>query len=81
MNREQFIDKHRPHFSGLIADAFTSDKKGAESGIRLRLWLRQVDEELARIWKEFNPEPLPENPAANGVALPSNGIPGAPRRA
>lgn len=69
MTRAEFIDKHRPHFAGLVADAFSSDKKGAESGIRLRLWLRQIDEELAKIYAELYPPKLPDpEPSPNGVA-------------
>jgi hypothetical protein len=71
MTRDQFIDKHRPVFSGLVADAYSSDKKGAEAGIRLRLWLRQIDEELAKIYREFQPEE--PAPTRNGVATPTKG--------
>lgn len=68
MSKDDFLDRHRHEIIGLILDAATSGRTGAD----LSLWLRRVggrvDDKLAQIWQELRPEQpkAMEPPKPNG---------------
>lgn len=62
MTREQFIEKYRHEFGGLVADAFSTDAKGGELSMRMRANFRKIDQLLAQAFYELTAkEKVPEN--------------------
>lgn len=64
MTREQFIEKWRHEFGGMILDAATAQRTGADLSVALRQVMRKIDSILGIQWDALQPKP----PALNGTA-------------
>ncbi len=46
MTKREFIEAHRDRLAGLLLDAATEGRKGAEAMVWLRLAIKKIDHEL-----------------------------------
>lgn len=70
MTRQEFIELHRHQIGGLVLDAATAGRHGAELSQWLKLAMRKIDEMLSRAWADVHGEPArhaePRPAQANG---------------
>lgn len=50
MTRDEFIAEYRHELSGMILDAATSGKSGAELAVQIRHLMRKVDAQLGEMY-------------------------------
>lgn len=74
MTRQEFIEKYRHEFGGMVLDGATNQANGAALSLWLRNVLRKVDAILAAQYADLappEPVPTPTNGHANGNGKPA----------
>ena len=66
MTRDEFIEKFRHEIGGMVLDAATSGRTGAELSVSCRYIMRRIDAVLAAAFDSLHP-PVKPAPPANGV--------------
>lgn len=72
MTRQEFVELHRHQIAGLVLDAATAGRNGAELSQWLKLAMGKIDQQLGKMWENLSP--------VNGIAKPEhipNGKPDA----
>ncbi len=62
MTKHDFITAHRDRLAGLLLDAITAGRSGAEAMVWLRQAMKKIDLELSQAYDALVPDlPLPVN--------------------
>ncbi len=62
MSKREFIEAHRDRLAGLLLDAITAGRSGAEAMVWLRQAMKKIDLELSVAYDALVPDsPLPIN--------------------
>lgn len=70
MTRDAFVFKWRHEIGGLVLDAATAQRTGANLSVALREVMRRIDQMLATMHGELVPTPGQLPPANNGQTNP-----------
>ena len=71
--REEFVALHQHHFLGMLLDAVTQHRSGAEMSMWLHVSASSIKERLGKAYDDLKPkEPLPTK-AAQPEGKPTNG--------
>ena len=68
MNRADFIQKYRHRLGGMVADAATSRRTGAELSVALRDLFDKIDALLEEAYADASPVPVLTAPPASQAA-------------
>ncbi len=68
MNRLEFIERYRHELGGMILDAATAQRTGADLSMALRHVMRTIDSRLGEMYDALRPSTPPTVPAKNGPA-------------
>ena len=66
MTRQQFIEKHRDQFAGLLLDSMTTQRAGADGMVWLRRASQKIDAILTIAYDDLAPK---EKPITNGTPV------------
>ena len=66
MTREQFVQMHKHHFLGLVADSIGKQRSGGELGLFLTQAIEKIDTRLGQIFDQLQPKPGPQGPQPGG---------------
>lgn len=59
MTKREFIEAHRDRLAGLLLDAITEGRKGAEAMVWLRIAVKKIDLELGAAYDAMTPDSAP----------------------
>jgi hypothetical protein len=62
MSREEFIESHRHFFGGLVLDAATAQRTGADLALSIRTVMKRIDAELGKAFDSLKPAEKPPPP-------------------
>jgi hypothetical protein len=71
--RQEFIDAWKHEWAGMVLDALTAQRTGADLGLFARHLIRKVDERIGKMWDDLQATNGQPKPAANGAARPVAG--------
>lgn len=70
MTRQEFVELHRHQIAGLVLDAATAGRQGAELSVWLKLVMGKIDQQLGKMWNDLHP---PTNGNGHEKNIPSIG--------
>lgn len=57
MTKEQFVQLHKHHFLGLVADSIGKQRSGGDLGLFLTQAIEKIDTRLGQIFDQLQPKP------------------------
>ncbi len=67
MTRDEFIDKFRHEIGGMVLDAATAHRTGAELAVSIRFVMKKIDATLGAAFDSLAPAPKQPAPERNGT--------------
>jgi hypothetical protein len=60
MTKEQFIERWRHEWGGMVVDAATNQRTGADLAMALRCLMQKIDKHLGRMYDDLKSPPVPQ---------------------
>lgn len=71
MTKQEFMEKFRHEWAGMVVDAATMGTSGAERALTLRFLMQKIDRHLSHMYDLLKPDTKVAVPAGKPVAPPA----------